>query len=72
MAENSNIQSMILPAIMGAALGGGGTHLAGSGDDLPVNAASIQDCTPFSQHAREHEQHKCQALINSIKLDCDK
>ncbi len=72
MSENSNIQEKIFTLIMGAALGGsGGYHLGGKGEDLPVTAVSIQDCAPFSQHAREHEQHTCQALINSIRAQCD-
>ncbi len=65
-----NIQNYALAFIAGSGLGAGGNHLATS--DQEVNSVTIQDCAPFSQHAREHEQHKCQALINSIKLDCDK
>jgi len=68
MADNT--QNYLMIAAASAFLGGGGTHLATSDQDTPLNTTSIQDCTPFSQHAREHEQHKCQALINSIKLDC--
>jgi hypothetical protein len=68
MADNT--QNYLMIAAASAFVGGGGTHLATS--DQQVNSVTIQDCAPFSQHAREHEQHKCQALINAIKLDCDK
>ena len=67
MADNT--QNYLMIAAASAFVGGGGTHLATSQE---VNSVTIQDCAPFSQHAREHEQHKCQALINAIKLDCNK
>jgi type 1 fimbria pilin len=69
--ENSNGKNMLLVAAASAAISGGGTHLVTtSGNDLPVNTTSIEDCRAFSQHAREHERANCEIEKNRILLEC--
>jgi len=67
MTENT--QNYLMIAAASAFVGGGGTHLATS--DQQVNSVTIQDCRPFSQHAREHEQQNCKNMINSLRIDCE-
>ncbi len=69
--ENGNGKNMILVAAASAAISGGGTHLVTtSGNDLPVNTTSIEDCRAFSQHAREHERATCEIEKNKILIGC--
>ncbi len=69
--ENGNGKNMILVAAASAAISGGGTHLVTtSGNDLPVNTTSIEDCRAFSQHAREHERATCEIEKNKILIRC--
>jgi len=63
--------NMILVAAASAAISGGGTHLVtSSGDDLPLNTTSIEECRSFSQHAREHERANCEIEKNKILIGC--
>ena len=63
--------NMILVAAASAAISGGGAHLVtASGEDLPVNGTSIEECRSFSQHAREHERASCEIEKNRILLEC--
>ncbi len=69
--ENKGGNNMLLVAAASAAISGGGTHLVtSSGDDLPVNTTSIEDCRAFSQHAREHERADCEIEKNTILIGC--
>ena len=74
MSEEENKGSgnnMILVAAASAAISGGGAHLVtASGEDLPVNGTSIEECRSFSQHAREHERANCEIEKNRILLEC--
>ncbi len=63
--------NMLLVAAASAAISGGGAHLVtASGEDLPVNTTSIEDCRAFSQHAREHERATCEIEKNKILIGC--
>ncbi len=69
--ENKGGNNMLLVAAASAVISGGGTHLVtSSGDDLPVNTTSIEECRSFSQHAREHERANCEIEKNRILLEC--
>ncbi len=71
MSEEQKPHNMILVAAASAVISGGGTHLVTtSGNDLPVNTTSIEDCRAFSQHAREHERATCEIEKNRILLEC--
>ncbi len=69
--ESKGSNNMLLVAAASAAISGGGAHLVtASGEDLPVNTTSIEDCRAFSQHAREHERADCEIEKNRILLEC--
>ncbi len=68
----SNNQNMILVAAASAAISGGGAHFATKESNLPVTNTSIQDCTPFSIHAREHERADCEIEKNLLRIQCNK
>jgi hypothetical protein len=60
---------LIGAAALSALISGGGVHLVNSGEATSVN---INDCKVFSNHAREHEQHKCAAELNKVLIECKK
>ncbi len=69
--ESKGSNNMLLVAAASAAISGGGAHLVtASGEDLPVNTTSIEECRSFSQHAREHERADCEIEKNRILLEC--
>ena len=69
--EEKGNNNLILVAAASAAISGGGAHLVtASGEDLPVNGTSIEECRSFSQHAREHERANCEIEKNRILLEC--
>tara|TARA_R110002050_G_scaffold121154_2_gene239441 strand:- start:417 stop:641 length:225 start_codon:yes stop_codon:yes gene_type:complete len=69
--EKAGDNNMILVAAASAAISGGGTHLVtSSGDELPLNTTSIEDCRAFSKHAREHERASCEIEKNKILIGC--
>ena len=67
----ANNQNTYLGYAVVALLSSGGSHIATkSVSDLPTTSATITDCTPFSDHAREHEQIKCDIQLNDMKVKC--
>jgi hypothetical protein len=71
MSEEQKQPNMFLVAAASAAISGGGTHLVtSSGEDLPLNTTSIEECRSFSQHAREHERATCEIEKNKILIGC--
>ncbi len=55
--KSSGLSSAIMPAVIGLAIGGGGTAgvtSALNGDETQVNAVTIESCQVFIDHARKH------------------
>jgi hypothetical protein len=55
--KSSGISAMIMPAVLGLAVGGGGTAgvtSALNGEETVVNTATIESCQVFIDHARKH------------------
>ncbi len=65
MAEDDkspSLSGMIMPTVLGMAIGGGGTAgvTALNADDTQVNAVTIQQCEPFIRHERRHATIECE------------
>ena len=54
--KSPGLSSMIMPTVLGMAIGGGGTAgvTALNGDETQVTAVTIESCQVFIDHARKH------------------